>query len=338
MAESYSVKAILSAKDNGFSSTLKSALGSAESFGDKLKNGLNFGFFAGAGQKAFSVISSGFSGLISEIDSSNAAWKTFASNLNIAEKNGIKLEGSIDSIKKELQDYAETTVYSASDMGSTYAQLAAVGVKNTTKLVKGFGGLAAAAENPQQAMKTLSQQATQMAAKPTVAWADFKLMLEQTPAGMAAVASAMGMTTSELITAIQKGEVKTDEFLNTIATVGGDANSEFQKMATQPKTVGQAMDGLKETIGNTLMPAFDVLSQEGIKAVNAIADSFGGVKPEVLAGKVQAAIDTIKEFGSVAKESFSGVGTEVGEALRAIGEALGLTNGEFTKTDALPPP
>ena len=43
-----------------------------------------------------------------------------------------------------------------------------------------------AAENPQQAMKTLSQQGVQMAAKPTVAWQDFKLMLEQTPAGIAA--------------------------------------------------------------------------------------------------------------------------------------------------------
>ena len=47
-------------------------------------------------------------------------------------------------------------------------------------------------------MKTLSQQATQMAAKPKVAWQDFKLMMEQTPAGMAAIAKEMGMSLDEL--------------------------------------------------------------------------------------------------------------------------------------------
>lgn len=41
-------------------------------------------------------------------------------------------------------------------------------------------------------MKTLSEQATQMAAKPKVQWQDFKLMLEQTPAGISAVAKTMG--------------------------------------------------------------------------------------------------------------------------------------------------
>lgn len=91
-------------------------------------------------------------------------------------------------------------------MASTYAQLSAVGIKSTNKLVKGFGGLAAAAENPKQAMKTLSQQATQMAAKPTVAWADFKLMIEQTPAGISAVAKEMGMTTTDLVQNVQDGK------------------------------------------------------------------------------------------------------------------------------------
>ena len=119
----------------------------------------------------------------------------------------------IKSIKGELQDFAEATIYSSSDMASTFAQLEAVGTKNTTKLVKGFGGLAAAAENPTQAMKTLSQQATQMAAKPTVAWEDFKLMLEQTPAGISAVAKQMGKSTQSLIKDVQNGKLATEDFL-----------------------------------------------------------------------------------------------------------------------------
>ena len=49
MADSYSVKARLSALDSGFSSTLKSCTGALESFGSKLTSGFNFGFFCGSG-------------------------------------------------------------------------------------------------------------------------------------------------------------------------------------------------------------------------------------------------------------------------------------------------
>ena len=268
MAESYSVKAILSATDKGFTSTLRNALSSVTG----LAKSVGSGMLMGAGMAAFNALSNGARELVGSINDSNVAWKTFEGNMQIIEKSGGTLEMSIGEAKNALQDFAQKTVYSASDMASTYAQLAAVGTKNTAQLVKGFGGLAAAAENPQQAMKTLSQQATQMAAKTNVAWADFKLMLEQTPAGIAAVANQMGMSTAELVTAVQDGKVKTEDFFNAIAEVGGDANGEFYKMATTAKSVGQAMDGLKETIGNKLTPAFDLLSNIGIKAIEDVAN------------------------------------------------------------------
>ncbi len=333
MAESYSVKAILSATDNGFSSTLKNAMGAADSLGDKIKSGFNFGFLTGMGQAAFGALANGAKSLIGEIDSSNAAWKNFGSNMRIIHGESKETESMIEGVTKSLQEYAQKTVYSSSDMASTYAQLAAVGTKNTEQLVKGFGGLAAAAENPQQAMKTLSQQATQMAAKPTVAWADFKLMLEQTPAGMAAVAKHMGMTSAELVTAIQDGEVATEDFFAAIEAVGNSDG--FQTMATEAKTMGQAMDGLQETVGNKLMPAFDVLSKVGIKAIGKVSDALGNIDAQALADKVTSAVETVGEGFEIFKSAFSGVGESVGSAFSAITEALGITKGEFSKTDAL---
>lgn len=309
MAESYSVKAILSATDSGFSSTLKGASGAVDSLASKIKSGFTFGLLTGAGQAAFSAITSGAKDLVSEIDASNAAWKTFTGNMEMLGKSA----DEIDSVKKELQSFAETTVYSSSDMATTFAQLEAVGVKNTTSLVKGFGGLAAAAENPQQAMKTLSTQATQMAAKPKVAWADFKLMLEQTPAGIAAIAKEMGMSTAEMVTAVQEGEVATDDFFNAITKVG--TNDSFSKLATESKTVGQAMDGLKETIGNKLTPAFDLLSQIGIDAINGIADKLGEIDGEKIANKVSGWIEKAQPYW----ESFKEVAAEVGGVLKKVG-------------------
>lgn len=329
MAESYSVKAQLSATDNGFSSTLGKASSAVDSLGSKLKGGFGMGILQGMGQKAFSAITSGISGMITEIDSSSAAWKTFGANMEILGKSSSEIE----SAKKELQSFAEQTVYSSSDMATTYAQLEAVGTKNTASLVKGFGGLAAAAENPQQAMKTLSQQATQMAAKPNVAWADFKLMLEQTPAGIAAVAKEMGMSTSELVKNVQDGTVSTDEFFAAIEKAG--TSKAFTKLATQPKTVAQAIDGLKESLANKLLPVWEVVTDYGIKAVDALGSALDGIDADALADTVASAFDTIVDFLGVLKSSFKGVASSVVGALKAIGSALVGTNGEFGKTEAL---
>lgn len=323
MAESFSVKAILSAKDANFSSTFKKAINSANQLKETITSGFGFGIMMGAGQKAFSVISGGIGNMVSEMGNASAAWKTFQGNMSM---NG-KPQAEIADIQSSLQNFAADTVYSASDMASTFAQLAAVGTKNTEKLVKGFGGLAAAAENPQQAMKTLSQQATQMAAKPKVAWEDFKLMLEQTPAGMSQVAKAMGKTTQQLISDIQAGKVKTEDFLDTIAEVG--TSDAFMKMATQYKTVGQAMDGLSETASNKLLPTFNVISEYGIKAVEKLSGAFDKIDGNALAGKVKTGLETVSKYWDAFITNMSGVGTAFSDAFSAVGAAFSELTGEI---------
>ena len=122
MANSYSVQAQLSAVDKGFTSTLNRALGVVNNLGSKI-GGFSFGVLTGAGQAAFNLITRSATDLVGELSSSNAAWKTFEGNMAIIEASGGKLEQSIASVKSELQDYAQQTVYSSSDMASTYAQL-----------------------------------------------------------------------------------------------------------------------------------------------------------------------------------------------------------------------
>lgn len=329
MAESYSVKAILSAQDKGFTSAFKSAMSSANSLKSTLTSGLGFGIMAGIGQKAFGTITSGIGGMVSELNSSSAAWKTFNGNMSMLGKGA----DEISSVKKELQEFAEDTIYSASDMASTYAQLSAVGIKSTNKLVKGFGGLAAAAENPKQAMKTLSQQATQMAAKPAVAWADFKLMIEQTPAGIAAVAKEMGMSTTELVQNVQAGTIATEDFFDAIAKVG--TNDAFTKLATEYKTVDQAMDGLTETVSNKLAPSFDVLSGRAIKSLDGIINKFGEMDGDAIAGKLTSFLDKASGYWNVLKTEASEVKAAFGDAFSAIGKDLGKVTGAFGSTESI---
>lgn len=329
MSESYSVEAILSARDAGFTAGMKAAQKSTESLGSILKKGIGFGAFAAAGGKAVSAVTNNLSGLVAGMNESSATWKTFTGNMTIAEKS----TKQITKVRKNLQKFAEQTIYSSSDMASTYAQLAAVGTKNTTKLVKGFGGLASAAEDPKQAMKTLSQQATQMAAKPKVQWEDFKLMVEQTPAGVSAVAKTMGKSTQQMIKDVQDGKIATEDFFNAVAKTG--TNKQFTKMATEYKTVGQAMDGLTETVSNKLQPAFDSVSSVGIKAVSAITDSIDKIDGKSVAKKIGSIGKNAGKYWKVLSSDTKEVRSEIGSAVSAIGGSLEKLNGSFGSTESV---
>nr|DAO25499.1 MAG TPA: tail tape measure [Caudoviricetes sp.] len=323
MAETYSIEAILTARDAGFEAGMKAAQKSTQSLGAVLKKGIGFGAMMAIGNKAVSVVTSGLSEIVSGLNESSAAWKTFEGNMEM--NNHLRKE--IVSTKKELQKFAEQTIYSSSDMASTYAQLDAVGTKSTTKLVKGFGGLAAAAENPQQAMKTLSQQATQMAAKPKIQWEDFKLMVEQTPAGIAAVAKTMGRSTQQLIKDVQDGKVKTEDFFAAIAKTG--TNKQFTKLATEYKTVGQAMDGLTETAANKLQPAFDKVSSIAIKGVSDVTNLLDDVDGNKIASKIGNFATKAGKYWSVFKTDAKEIGQAFGSAVSAIGKSMGELNGSF---------
>ena len=335
----YSVKAILSAVDKNFTSTFAKADKTVSGFQSKLASGFAFGVFAGVGQSAFNKVTHSISSMKDELVESSRAWQNFESNMAM---NG-HTKKEIAETRKELQKYAEQTIYSSSDMASTFAQFDAVGVKGSKDLVKAFGGIAAASENPRQAMKTLSVQGVQMAAKPYVSWMDFKLMLEQTPAGIAKVAKTMGMTTSELVANVQAGKVKTEDFFEAIKKTAG-AGSDLQKMATQYKDIGQALDGLKETISNKLQPAFMAFNAKGIKVVttatNELSDAIdrlteafeknglSGVLEELAssAGKLPAPLREIASVGGAMAGIFVGRKIFNPKTFERVSDGIGLVN------------
>ena len=292
-------------------SKLKSLFGGLESAGQKVgsvfKSVLGANLIGSALTAGIGTITSGIREMASELNSSQKAWKTFEGNLQAFGRSAEEIKAA----KTEMQDFATKTIYSASDMASTYSQLDAVGTKNVGSLVKAFGGLAASAENPAQAMKSLSTQATQMASKPKIAWMDFKIMMEQAPAGMAAVAKEMGMSTADLVKAVQDGKVKTEDFFDALNRAGN--SDAFQKMATEFKTVDQAIDGAKESLSNKLMPAFEKLNKFGIKAVNAISDALDKINFDSVADKLGAFLEGIDIDGFIS--TITGAFAKAGETV-----------------------
>ena len=290
-----------STKARGEVKSLKSLFSGLSESGSKLgsvfKSVLGANLVSSAITSGIGMVGSGIREIVGELNSSQKAWKTFEGNLQAFGRSS----DEIRKAKTEMQDFATKTIYSASDMASTYSQLDAVGTKNVGSLVKAFGGLAASAENPAQAMKSLSTQATQMASKPKVAWMDFKIMMEQAPAGMAAVAKEMGMSTAELVSAVQDGKIKTEDFFDAMNRAGN--SDAFQKMATEFKTVDQAIDGAKESLSNKLMPAFEKLNAFGIKAVNALSDALEKINFGKLADGLGEFLESINVEKIVAKVS-----------------------------------
>ena len=306
--ENYSVTAVLSARDS-LSPKLKGVAGLLNSTGGMVKAGLGFGALSRIGGSAVASLGRNIKGLVNEINETNATWKTFTANMQMSGMG----KAQINRTKKDLQNFAAKTIYSSKDMASTYAQLYAVNKKTTTGVVKGFGAVAAASENPRQAMKTLSTQATQMAAKPTVAWQDFKLMLEQSPAGLSRVAAKMGMTTKELVANVQAGKVKTEDFFKAMEKAGNDKS--LLAMAQQYKTVGEAAEGLRATLATRLAPAFDVISKAGV-------------------GAISGAMATLSSRLEIASNSFKGVGTAFSKAFSAVGKSIAKITNSKSAVDA----
>ena len=316
MAETYSVEAVLTAVDKGMSSTLNglqkaiNGLQKTSSAFDTISNKsssmfksmLGANLVSSAIGSAVGSIKGSLGEMVGELNSSKKAWDTFDGNLS---KLGWGKD-QINQAKEAMQDYATKTIYSASDMASTFSQMAAIGRKDSGELVEAMGGLAASAENPKQAMKSLSQQMVQALAKPKISWQDFRVMMEQAPAGMSAVAKEMGLSLNELITKIQAGQVKTEDFAEAFKRAG----MSMQDMATSYKTIDQALDGLKETLANKLKPAFDALSKAGIKALEAIMNQLDKIDFKKLATGLEEVLNKI-DFNAIVEKIASFVSTSV---------------------------
>lgn len=300
--------------------------GNTQKSGSMFKNVLGANLVGTGITKGLSLIGTGITGLTRNLEDSSAAWQTFNGNMAAIGKTPTQ----ITTTRSALQKYAAQTVYSSSDMASAYSQFAAVGVKGTLGLVKGMGGLAAAANKPKQAMATLMQQSIQAAAKPKIQWADFKLMLEQTPSGMRHVANSMGTSLKGLVKDVQAGKISTQKFFNAINKAGNSKG--LQTMATHYKTVGDALSGTSDTLTDKLLNAFDSTSKVGIRAISSLNDQINNINfDKMIPGLVSFAkgvVSALTTAGNAVKDFFSGFTSSgaigaIKNTFSSIGNAIG---------------
>lgn len=137
MAESFSVKAILSAKDSNFSSTMKACSGYAENLKSTLTSGIGLGAMAAIGSKAVSVVENGLKSLTTGTVSAGTNFESAMSSV-------ASISGATGNDLKELTSKAKqmgaTTQFSATEAANAMEYMAMAGWK-TKDMVSGIGGI-----------------------------------------------------------------------------------------------------------------------------------------------------------------------------------------------------
>lgn len=130
MADSYSVRAILSAQDKGFSSALKGAGSAVDSLGGKLKSGLSFGVFFAIGTKAVSAVAGGLKGLVSNVIETGKSFETAMSQVQATMDLDKSKDADLEALEKLTQSAKElgaTTKYTATEAAEALNYLALAG-------------------------------------------------------------------------------------------------------------------------------------------------------------------------------------------------------------------
>lgn len=137
MAEAISVKAIMSAVDTNFSSTMKACGGYADNLKKTLTSGLGFGAMAAIGSKAVSVVGSGLKTLTADSVSAGMNFESAMSSVGaISGATGKDL----NDLTAKAKEMGATTQFSATESANAMEYMAMAGWK-TKDMISGIGGI-----------------------------------------------------------------------------------------------------------------------------------------------------------------------------------------------------
>ena len=307
MAQSFSVKAVLQAIDENFTSTTNKAMQMMNKLGatsntvsnsvSKSGNSMTgtfksvasgMGLVAVAG-KAFDVIKSSVSSAVSRIDTLNNSNRTFA-NMNFSANqtksamNGLQasikgLPTSLDSAVKGVQMIAAST----GNLGKSQKVWSAL-----NDAIIGFGGSTADVSN---ATIQLSQ-AFANGKIDGMTW--MSMMNSNMGPVLNAIAKQLGMTTGELKDGLSSGKISTKEFMDALISLdkngGGGLKSLHQIAMDSTSGIGTAMENMKTAITRGVGKA--------ILAFSKFSEDVTGM----------SIADIITNIGNVAEQSFNKIG------------------------------
>lgn len=336
MAETFSVKAILSAQDKGFKSVFGAATKSAKELKSTLMGGIGFGAMMAIGQKAVSVVSGSLSGLTKETINTSDAMQKLQQAMRFsgyAEDEIQRIAGATGTLKT----YADKTVFSLQDVMSTFGSLSANGVKDAEKLTESVGNAVAVFGGGAQEFSSVALAFSQAMASGALHAQDWNQIVNASP-------QLAGGLRKELIKlnpilgedfkqAMEDGAITADLLGQAMNNIG---MTDMAREAAQSVTTFEgAMGNLEATVTSGMQSIYDSFVKG--KAVDAI-NQFNG-KVESVFSRLQTWIPaTMIRLGSywkILKREASQVSGAFGDAFGAIRKELGKLIPAFGSTESV---
>ena len=336
MAESYSVKAILSAQDKNFSSIMKSCQGYANNLKTTLTGGLGFGAMAAIGGKAMSLVTNSVSDLSKEtIETSDSMYKLQAAMRfsGYSEAEIQRIAGATGTLKT----YADKTVFSLQDVMSTFGSLSANGIKDADKLTEAVGNAVAVFGGGAKEYSSVALAFSQAMAAGALHAQDWNQIINASP-------QLAGGLRKELIKlnpalgddfkgAMEEGAISADMLGQAINNIG--MTDMAKEAATSVTTFEGAMGNLEASAVSGMMKLYDTFAKpKVIDAINGMTSKVDAGFDKLSVG-IPKAIEVISPYWDVFKDDAVKVGKAFGEAAESIvGEVENLT-GAFGKKESV---
>ena len=336
MAESYSVKAILSAQDKNFSSIMKSCQGYANNLKTTLTGGLGFGAMAAIGGKAMSLVTNSVSDLSKEtIETSDSMYKLQAAMRfsGYSEAEIQRIAGATGTLKT----YADKTVFSLQDVMSTFGSLSANGIKDADKLTEAVGNAVAVFGGGAKEYSSVALAFSQAMSAGALHAQDWNQIINASPqlaGGLRKELIKLNPTLgNDFKGAMEKGAITADMLGQAINNIG--MTDMAKEAATSVTTFEGAMGNLEASAVSGMMKLYDTFAKP------KVIDSINGMTGKVEAGfdklsvGIPKAIELISPYWNVMKTDAKEVGTAFGEAAGAIIDEVQELTGAFGKKESV---
>lgn len=284
MAEQYSVEAILSAVDKGFSHTLDAInekldkfdakASKSEQSGQKIGGTFKAMALANLAASAITKVTGDIGSLISESFKASDAMDKFRSTMQFAGLDNSTIEKSAQSVKK----YADDTVYDLNTIANTTAQLAANGIKDYDALTQAAGNLNAVAGGNADTFKSVAMVMTQTASAGKLTGENWRQLSDAIPGASGKIQEALrqnGAYTGDFRKALEQGKISAEEFNKAILDLG--MTDVAREAATSTKTIEGAVGNMQAGIVTKINEIIDAIGKDKITGIiNSIGEFVTG--------------------------------------------------------------
>lgn len=237
----------------------------------------------------------------------------------------------INKTAKEVQKYANDTVYELNDVANTTAQLAANGIKDYMGLTEAAGNLNAQAGGTKETFKSVAMVMTQTAGVGKLTTENWNQLTDAIPGASGKLQEAMkknGAYTGNFRDAMEKGQISAKEFNKAISQLGMTkaAKEAAASTATFEGAIGNLEAAVVTSISNIITELGKANFTGIINTTTKWVENLGTTVGKFLHDNKDEIAELLKNLGSIASIIGSAVWDTFKGILNMIADALGVTH------------